>query len=128
MITALYAVILAGMMMGLSFQVIKQRRIAKVAYADGGIDALKIARSAQSNAMDYIPITLLLMALVEQNGASVYWIHFAGILFVIGRGLHARAILNDRLSGRVLGMKLTFSVMLGLMALNLYYLPWSQLI
>lgn len=128
MITALYAVILAGMMMGLSFQVIKQRRIAKVAYADGGIDALKIARSAQSNAMDYIPITLLLMALVEQNGASVYWIHFAGILFGIGRFLHARAILNDRLSGRVLGMKLTFSVMLGLMALNLYYLPWSQLI
>ncbi|RJX66581.1 hypothetical protein DZ860_20090 [Vibrio sinensis] len=128
MITALYAVILAGMMMGLSFQVIKQRRIAKVAYADGGVDALKIARSAQSNAMDYIPITLLLMALVEQNGASVYWIHFAGILFVIGRVLHARAILNDRLSGRVLGMKLTFSVMLGLMALNLYYLPWSQLI
>lgn len=40
MITALYASILAALMIWLSIQVIKQRRSAKVAYADGGVNAL----------------------------------------------------------------------------------------
>lgn len=71
MITALYASILATLMIWLSIQVIKQRRSAKVAYADGGVNALQVARSAQGNAMDYIPITLFLMAMVEFNGASL---------------------------------------------------------
>ncbi|MDW1918451.1 MAPEG family protein, partial [Vibrio sp. Vb0349] len=62
MITALYASILALLLVWLAFQVIKQRRLNKVAYADGGVEALQIARSAQSNASEYIPITLILMA------------------------------------------------------------------
>ncbi|GAL28409.1 glutathione S-transfersae-related protein [Vibrio variabilis] len=54
MITALYASLLAVLMIWLSFQVIKQRRANQVAYADGGVEALQIARSAQGNAVDYI--------------------------------------------------------------------------
>ncbi|NRF23893.1 MAPEG family protein [Vibrio coralliilyticus] len=109
MITALYASISAALMIWLSIQVIKQRR------------------SAQGNAMDYIPITLFLMAMVEFNGASPWMIHLAGIVFVIGRLMHAKAVLAEKLKGRITGMKLTFLVMAVLIVLNLVYLPFGKL-
>ncbi|WP_045376999.1 MAPEG family protein [Vibrio campbellii] len=127
MITALYASILALLLIWLAFQVIKQRRSNKIAYADGGVAALQIVRSAQSNASEYIPITLILMALVEYNGASVIWIHLTGVLFVVARIIHARGILGEDLKGRVTGMKLTFFTMIGLVVLNLIYLPYGNL-
>ncbi|MGR5235962.1 MAPEG family protein [Vibrio alfacsensis] len=127
MITALYASILAILLIWLAFQVIKQRRVNKVAYADGGIEPLQIARSAQSNATEYIPITLILMILLEFNGAWLWWLHFTGAVFVIGRVIHARAILRDDFNGRVIGMKLTFFTMIGLVVLNLFYLPYGHL-
>lgn len=128
MVTALYAVILAGLLISLAWQVIKQRRAELVKYADGGVEALVLARSAHGNAVDYIPITLILMALAEYNGVHVGFIHLAGIAFVIGRVLHAKAILSDTLKHRITGMKLTFFVMAALMVLNLIALPYSKLL
>ncbi|EKO3368161.1 MAPEG family protein [Vibrio fluvialis] len=127
MVTALYAVILGGLLIGLAVQVIKQRRRHQVKYMDGGVNALTLARSAQGNAAEYIPITLILMGFAEFNGANVWWLHATGIAFILGRLLHAKAILNDQLKGRITGMKLTFSVMIILMVLNLIYLPYGKL-
>lgn len=127
MITALYASILAALMSWLAIQVIKQRRIAQVSYSDGGVDALKIARSAQGNAVDYVPITLILMALLEHNGANVWWIHVVGLSFTLGRVVHAKGILSEKFQGRVLGMKLTFASMAVAIVLNLVYLPFDRL-
>jgi uncharacterized membrane protein YecN with MAPEG domain len=67
------------------------------------------------------------MALLEYNGASVLWIHLTGIAFVVGRVIHAKGILSEDLKGRVTGMKLTFFTMLGLVVLNLIYLPYGSL-
>ncbi|BCB44615.1 MAPEG family protein [Vibrio diabolicus] len=127
MITALYASILAILIIWLAVQVIKQRRLNQVAYADGGVEALQIARSAQSNATEYIPITLILMALLESNSAYPTWIHLTGIIFVIGRIIHARGILKEDLKRRVRGMQVTFLVILSLVVLNMIYLPYDKL-
>ncbi len=127
MVTALYAAILAGIMIWLSVEVIKQRRKAQIKYADGGIDALQVARSAHGNSVDYIPITLILMALLEYNGANVWLIHLTGLAFVIGRIMHAKSILADKLKGRITGMKLTFTVIATLIVLNLIYLPFERM-
>ncbi|GAJ76165.1 glutathione S-transferase-related protein [Vibrio sp. JCM 18905] len=129
MITALYASILAILIIWLAVQVIKQRRLNQVAYADGGVEALQIARSAQSNATEYIPpITLILMALLEFNSAYPTWIHLTGIIFVIGRIIHARGILKEDLKRRVRGgMQVTFLVILSLVVLNMIYLPYDKL-
>ena len=86
-----------------------------------------MARSAHGNAVDYIPITLILLILVEYNGASSWMIHAIGILFFVGRIIHARAILAENLKGRVQGMKLTFLSMVLLLVLNMVHLPYSQL-
>ncbi|WMN88825.1 MAPEG family protein [Vibrio parahaemolyticus] len=127
MITALYACILTVLLIWLAIQVIKLRRKNKVAYADGGVEALQIARSAQSNASEYIPITLILMALLEYNSAQPVWIHLTGIIFVIGRIIHARGILQERFKGRVKGMQLTFLIMVALVVLNVIYLPYDKI-
>ncbi|ELB2808870.1 MAPEG family protein [Vibrio alginolyticus] len=127
MITALYANILAILIIWLAVQVIKQRRLNQIAYADGGVDALQIARSAQSNATEYIPITLILMALLEFNSAYPTWIHLTGIIFVIGRVIHAKGILKKDLKKRIRGMQVTFLVILSLVVLNMIYLPYDKL-
>lgn len=127
MITALYASVLAVLLVWLAIQVIKQRRVNKVAYADGGVEALQIVRTAQSNASEYIPITLILMALLEFNGAKPVWIHLTGVIFVIGRIIHARGILKQNFKGRVKGMQLTFLIIAALVVLNLIYLPYGKL-
>jgi len=127
MVTALYAAILAALMLWLAIEVIKQRRKAQVKYSDGGVDALTIARSAHSNAVDYIPITLVMMATLEYNGGSVWLVHACGIMFVVGRIMHAKGILADRLKGRIGGMKLTFLVMVALIVLNLIHLPFDKM-
>lgn len=127
MVTAVYAAILAALMLWLAIEVIKQRRKAQVKYSDGGVDALTIARSAHSNAVDYIPITLVMMATLEYNGGSVWLLHACGIMFVVGRIMHAKGILADRLKGRIGGMKLTFLVMVALIVLNLIHLPFDKM-
>lgn len=126
MITALYASLLTILMIWLALQVIKQRHANKVAYADGGVEPLQIARSAQSNAMDYIPITIILMGFAEFNGMHVWLVHIIGIAFIAGRIIHAKGILGENLKGRVLGMKLTLACMVSLIVLNLVYLPFEQ--
>ncbi|ARP01049.1 Inner membrane protein YecN [Vibrio alginolyticus] len=127
MITALYANILAILIIWLAVQVIKQRRLNQIAYADGGVEALQITRSAQSNATEYIPITLILMALLEFNSAYPTWIHLTGIIFVIGRVIHAKGILKKDLKKRIRGMQVTFLVILSLVVLNMIYLPYDKL-
>ncbi|MCL9781685.1 MAPEG family protein [Vibrio sp. S4M6] len=123
MVTALYASVLAGLMLWLSLKVINLRKSAKVPYSDGGVDELTIARSAQSNAADYIPITLILLGLAEHNGAGALLIHLFGTVFFFGRWIHANAILNEDFKGRVRGMKITFVCIIGLIILNLIYVP-----
>ncbi|MGF1695622.1 MAPEG family protein [Vibrio lamellibrachiae] len=127
MITALYASLCTCLMIWLSIEVIKQRRTHKVAYDDGDIESLQIARSAQSNAVEYIPITLILMAFLEYNSGMSIWLHIIGVVFVCGRLMHARAILTNTFPGRKFGMLLTFSVMMVLIVLNFAYLPFEKL-
>lgn len=126
MITALYASLLMLIMIWLTFQVIKQRRAGKIAYADGGVKALQIARSAHGNAVDTIPITIILMILLELNGGSILLIHLSGLLLIIGRVMHGHAVLKDTLGGRKKGMVLTLLSQLLLILSNLIYLPYDK--
>jgi len=110
----------------LSLNVIKARQKNQIIYGDGGIDELMIARSAQSNAAEYIPVILLLMMLLEYNGGHVLLIHAAGIVCVAGRILHGRSILSQQLKGRIIGMHMTFWPIVALAAFNILYVPYSQ--
>lgn len=128
MTTVIYASILSLLMCSLSLNVIKARRKNRIKYADGDVEELKIARSAQSNAVDYIPITVILLFALEFNGGNIWLLHSLGTIFVVGRVIHCRSILADKLKGRVLGMQITFYTIIALAILNLIYLPYTKLI
>jgi uncharacterized membrane protein YecN with MAPEG domain len=69
MISSFYAALLALLIVWLSLRVIKLRRTKKVRLGDGGEPELQTAIRAQGNATEYIPISLILLALLELNGA-----------------------------------------------------------
>ena len=82
--TALYAGILALLLMYLSFGVIKLRKSQRVSIGDGGNEDLKRAMRVQANCAEYAPISLILIALVEATGWSLWFVHGLGIALVAG--------------------------------------------
>ena len=128
MISVIYAIISAILIIHLSFEVIKTRRKLRISVGDGNNEALQTAQGAQSNAIEYIPISLLLLFYLEYNGASNWIVHLAGVSLIIGRVVHAHGLLKGSLPRRVLGMQITIYVLVGLCLLNLAYLPWGKLL
>lgn len=122
MVTALYASICALLIVFLSLKVIRLRREHRVMLGDGDHADLKAAIRIQGNATEYIPITLILMLLLEWAGAFWWLIHIAGITLVTGRLIHASALKESNVKRRVLGMKITFYLIIALSALNIFYL------
>jgi uncharacterized membrane protein YecN with MAPEG domain len=126
MISVFYAVLFAILIIWLSLNVIKLRHSKQISIGDAGDIDLKTAVAAQSNSLEYIPIALLLMYPLEYNGASLVIIHFAGILMLVGRLIHARAMLSNNIKFRILGMQITIWVIIGLATANLLFLPYTK--
>ena len=127
MTSAIYAVIATFLLFWLTMQVIKQRRSHKIALGDGGIPELKGAIGAHGNAVECIPIFLILLFVLEYNGGHLLLVHALGIVFIVGRLIHARALLSANLKHRVLGMHLTLWPLITLAVCNLLYLPYGKL-
>jgi uncharacterized membrane protein YecN with MAPEG domain len=83
------------------------RHNTQVSLGDGGDAALKGAIAAQHNAVEYLPIAMLLLFTLESNGGPGWLLHGLGILMLVGRMIHAYAMWTDDIPRRVLGMKLT---------------------
>ena len=127
MISVIYAVISALLIIYLSLNVIKSRRKHRISIGDGDNEELQTAQGAQSNAIEYLPISLILLLYLEYNGANAWIIHVAGIAMITGRIVHAHGLLNRNLHRRVLGMQITVYVMIGLCLLNLVFMPMDKL-
>jgi len=127
MISVIYAIISALLIVYLSFEVIKTRRKHQISVGDGGNEELITAQGAQSNAIEYLPISLLLLLYLEYNGANNWIVHITGITLIIGRVIHARGLLNRNFRQRVLGMQITVYVLIGLCLLNFVFLPVDKL-
>ena len=128
MTSVIYASLCAFTIVWLSLQVIKIRHREKVSIGDGNRAPLTIAMAAQSNAVEYIPIALLLLFALEFNAAPIAIVHAFGIALVLGRIVHARAMLTENLANRVRGMQITIWTIIGLALANLLYLPYSRII
>ena len=128
MTSVIYASILGFLIVWLSLNVIKVRRTYKISMGDGGNDKLKIAMVAHTNAIETIPIALLLLFVLEFNQANIFLVHSLGLAFVTGRFVHAKAILSDNLKLRILGMKITLYALICLGVVNIIYLPYEKLL
>jgi uncharacterized protein len=126
-ISSVYAGIFALLIVWLSLNVIKLRRANKVILGDGGVPQLQNAIRAQGNATEYIPITLILLILLELSGANAWLVHIGGIAIIIGRLLHAKGLLAEDLRYRVLGMQVTFFTIIGLASANIFYALYKMI-
>ena len=118
-VTATVSALLVFIFIKLSFQVIELRKMHKVAFGDGGIDALERAIRAHANFAEYVPMGLILMGALELNGAPWMLVAFVGGFLVLGRYFHAKGINEPppEFRNRVRGMKITFAA-LGLSAVS----------
>lgn len=106
-------------MVWLALQTIKVRRANKVKLGDGGDFELQSAIRAHGNFAEYMPITIILLFLLEYNGMHYLAIHVIGIAFLVGRWTHAQGLLKDNLRKRVMGMGFTLNIIIGLAIANI---------
>ena len=87
-ITGLYLAILAPLFVVLGLQVSRLRRGNRVLFGDGDNRQLRSAIRAHANFAEYVPITVLMIALLEMSGAPAPRIHWLMGLLLIARLLH----------------------------------------
>ena len=113
-VTPIYAGLVTLLFLLLSVRVIRLRRSTHVPLGDGGERSLMRSLRAHGNSAEYAPLAIILMALLELQGLSVWSLHVIGILLLSGRSIHALGVSrepeNYRL--RTLGMALTFAAVI----------------
>ncbi|CAX60047.1 MULTISPECIES: MAPEG family protein [Erwinia] len=125
MVSALYVVLGALFIIKFSLDVVRLRRLYRVSHGDGGFYELQTAIRIHGNAVEYIPLAALLLVLMEMNGADIWMLHLVGLFFFLGRLLHAYGMRTSTILWRKNGMIITLLSLLGMIILNLIYLPWD---
>ena len=120
-LTALYASLLALLVVMLSLVVIRLRRSLRVGVGDGGNRDLARAIRVQGNAIEYIPTFLILLAVYELNHGAVMVLHGFGAVFFFCRILHAWGLYGSggASRARVVGIAGTLTVLILLSVGNL---------
>lgn len=131
MITLLYTALLTLLVLALAGRVIAARMKYKVGLGDGGQAVLNQRVRAHANAVEYVPLSLLLLGGIELTGYPDPLVHALGIGLVVARLLHAwgLAISENRSTGRFWGTLLTLLLMLGMCILAIvgFLIPPSRL-
>ena len=110
-IVLLYAALLALLFVGLSTRTLRLRRRLGIAIGDAGNESMLRAMRVHSNFAEYVPLSLLLIYLVEITGASPLLVHGLGIIVLLGRVSHAFGVsqTQENYVFRVAGMAMTFT-------------------
>lgn len=125
MVSALYVVLGALFLIKFSFDVVRLRRQYHVSHGDGGFYELQIAIRIHGNSVETIPIAMLLLVMMEMNGADIWLLHLVALLFFLGRGLHYYGMRTSTLLWRKNGMIITLMSLVAMIILNLLFLPWD---
>lgn len=114
MITGLYAALCALLILALSLRIVRLRTHHKIGLGDGGVAELGCAIRAQANAVEYVPILMIMLLIIENNGATAFAVHAYGATLLLARLLHAFGLSSSsgRSFGRFWGTALTWGVLL----------------
>lgn len=115
-IALLFASLHVLMMLFLAARVVFHRRSHKIGIGDGGDKYLLRKMRAHGNFVEYVPVALLMLALLELAGLGAIWLWTFGATLLLARGLHAFG-LSQRSGtsfGRFWGTVLTWLVLAGM--------------
>lgn len=96
----------------LSFPIANRRRATKLGAGDGGDEAFNRKIRAQANFVEYVPLAIIAIGLLEMNGAGQPMLCGLAATLAAARVLHAFGLWSGVLLGRALGAVLTFAVLL----------------
>lgn len=106
-ITALYAGLLAILALYLSFRAGSFRGKTGDSILYGQPVNMQLAERVRvhQNFLEYVPILLILMGVIELNGGSALFLHGTGILLIVSRIAHAIGLKHDTMAhpGRLIG-------------------------
>ena len=121
-ITGLYVALATLLVLVLSCRVSLRRRLLRVSLGDGDDKELRKRIRAQANAIEYLPLGLLLLLCLEWNQTVPVVVHTCGIILIVARALHAYGL--SRTGGtspeRFAGTGLTWLVMLAMALLLIW--------
>lgn len=125
-VTPIYVAFGALILMVLSGMVIRQRRARRIGLGDGGNAELLTAMRMHGNAVETLPIQLLLLAMVEAVGAATPLLHAFGVAIILSRLLHAFGLAGSSgiSFGRFWGTVISLLLMIGMPL----YLLWRSLL
>lgn len=115
-VTALYAGLLGVLFAVLAMMVGRTRSSTGISIGDGGNTELFEAIRRHANLAEFLPLLLVLMLIVEINGAPRWWLHVLGIVLVVARILHPLGISFGQMMipTRIAGAGATMLVLLAL--------------
>lgn len=121
-ITAGYAALLALLLLVLSMRVVDGRRRFGVNLGDGDNAAMTRRIRAHANFVEYVPLLLILLAVLEAAQLPAWLLHAFGATLLVSRLLHgyALAFTEHWMPGRFVGTLLSF-ILLAVMALTALY-------
>jgi len=120
---ALYAGLSGLVLLVLAALVSRARRKHGVTIGDGGNQAVLQAQRAHGNAVEYVPIVLILLLTLASLRSSIWLIHAIGAMLVAGRIFFAIGLYQSTgvSVGRGLGMVLTWLALLVAAVACLFY-------
>jgi len=121
-ITAAYAAVLGLIILALGINVTVHRVKLKVSLGDGGNPQMLRMIRLHGNAIEYVPLALVLMLVYEMNGGRHAVLHMVGIALVAARLIQTMAMWSTELPrpGRGIGQTLTWLSIAVLAVLNLW--------
>jgi uncharacterized membrane protein YecN with MAPEG domain len=112
-VTAYTAAALAVILVALSLPISLRRQKTKISLGIGEDSLLHTQVRAQGNFIEYAPIGLVLLALIELNGAPLWMLCTVATALVGGRVVHALGMFFSSIPLRGVGMIATyFSVLM----------------
>ncbi|AWK14698.1 MAPEG family protein [Candidatus Fukatsuia symbiotica] len=127
MVSSFYVVLGAILLLKLSLDVVKLRNQYRVTYGDGGFSELQTAIAVYSGAVEYVPIALILLIILEMNGAETWIIHLCGLILIVERLLHFYHLRYHDIRWQGSAINTAYISLMLMIIGNIYYMPWSQL-
>jgi len=88
-ITGLYVALAVILVIVLSVRVVARRFHSRIGMGDGDDIELRKRVRAHGNAIEYLPLGLLALLLLDLDGTTPVLLHACGISFLIARVVHA---------------------------------------
>jgi hypothetical protein len=124
-----YVALLTLIFLFLSVRTLRLRKRLQIGIGDGGNPQLLRAMRVHSNFAEYVPLCLVLLLLVEGQGAPALLVHGLCVGLLVGRVSHAFGVSQPKedYRFRIFGMASTFTVLVGSSAYLLFAFARSAL-